>query len=111
MKNHVQPGEVVTVAAPAGGVASGVGVSIGFIFGVAAYSADAGKPVEIATCGVFDLAKKAADTLAIGEKAYWDATLKQVTMTAASNKWIGVALAAALGTDATARVRLNGFAT
>lgn len=48
MKNFVQPGEVLTVPAPAGGVASGAGVKLGVLFGVAQGAAAEGAPVAIA---------------------------------------------------------------
>jgi predicted RecA/RadA family phage recombinase len=38
MKNFLQTGNSVTVPAPTGGVASGVGVLIGALFGVTAYA-------------------------------------------------------------------------
>ena len=48
MKNHIQKGDVITVAAPAGGIAAGEGAIIGNIFGVAAFAAAVGEPVELA---------------------------------------------------------------
>lgn len=108
MKNFVQPDNVVSVPAPAGGAMSGKGILIGSLFGVATASADVGLPVLIATGGVFDLTKVSADTFALGAPVYWDATAKTCTATASSNTRIGVALLAAGAGAATARVRLNG---
>lgn len=110
MKNFVQPGDVVTVSAPVGGVISGAAVLVGNLFGVAAFSAAAGADVEIATEGVFDITKKSGDTFSVGDKAYWDAVAKYITSTPTSNAWVGVVTKAALGSDATARVRLNEIA-
>ncbi len=47
MKNYVQSGNVVTLAAPAN-VKSGDGVLVGSLFGVAAYDAPIGAEIEIA---------------------------------------------------------------
>jgi predicted RecA/RadA family phage recombinase len=107
-KNFIQPGEVVTVAAPTGGVASGAGVLTGSLFGVTAYGAVEGADVEVATCGVWDLPKAASVTPGVGAKVYWDNTNKNVTTTASGNSLIGVATKAALAGDATVRVRLDG---
>lgn len=108
MKNYIQPGNVVPVTAPAGGAVSGAGILIGALFGVAASSADAGLPVELATVGVFDLAKASGVSFALGGAVYWDATNKVCTSTSAGNTRIGVALLAADNAAAIVRTRLNG---
>ena len=51
MKNYIQPGDMLTVTAPAN-VASGAGVLIGSIFGVAANAALSGASMEMAVEGV-----------------------------------------------------------
>lgn len=107
MKNFVQQGETVTVTVPAGGISSGSCLLIGSLFGVAAFSAAEAEEVELGTMGVFDL-PKAAGAITQGAKVYWDDTAKNVTTTATSNSLIGVAVAAAGSSAATARVRLNG---
>ena len=56
MKNFVQPGDVISVTAPAS-ASAGAGVLVGSIFGVAVNTALSGAAVEIATRGVFDLTK------------------------------------------------------
>jgi predicted RecA/RadA family phage recombinase len=110
MKNYIQPGHMMTVPAPTGGVSSGDGVLTGALFGVAATDAAETVSVEIAMTGVFTLPKKAADVAALGAKLYWDNTNKHVTVTAAGNTLIGAAFKAAAGPDATVAVRLNGTA-
>jgi predicted RecA/RadA family phage recombinase len=111
MKNFIQPGCTVTVDSPAGGVSSGEGVLIGALFGIAAFSAPAAAPLEIATEGVFDLPKVTGETFAQGQKAYWDSTAKKVTSTVGSNAWIGVALQGVNGSATKVRVRLNQHPT
>jgi len=100
---------MMTVPAPYG-VLSGGGVLVGGLFGVAAYNAGQGKPIEIATFGVYDLPKKAGDTPAIGDKLYWDDAAKVLTTTAGGGSYVGVAAEAALGSAPAVRIRLNGFA-
>jgi len=108
MRNYVQPGNVVSVTAPADGLSAGAGVLIGSLFGVAAIAAEASTPVEIETVGVFDLDKTAGDTFTQGATVYWNATTKACTSTASSNTKIGAALLATSGSSPTVRVRLNG---
>ncbi|MFN3891997.1 MAG: DUF2190 family protein [Beijerinckiaceae bacterium] len=106
MKNFVQPGDIITVPAPAN-VLAGAGVLVGSIFGVAAHDALSGADVEIAMTGVFDLAKVSAQEWTIGAVIYWDNTDKVCTTTASTNKAIGLAVRAAANPSATGRVRLN----
>lgn len=70
MRNYVQRGENLTVAAPYA-VLSGAGVKLGAIFGVAAEDADQGATVDLATCGVFSLPKVAALAVAVGDLVFW----------------------------------------
>jgi predicted RecA/RadA family phage recombinase len=109
MRNFIQDGHTVTLTAPTGGITSGSGLLVGAIFGVAAFDAAAGADVEAALEGVFEL-PKAADTIAQGDKLYWDATNKRLTTTATDNTLVGVAIVAAAGAATTVRVRLNGTA-
>jgi len=109
MKNFVQHGLTVTLAAPAA-VTSGSGVLVGAIFGVAMHDAALSDPLETATTGVYDLTKIGSQAWAQGDKVYWDNTNKRVTKVATDNTLIGVALGT-VGSGAdetTGRVRLNG---
>jgi len=90
MKNYVQPGNTITLAAPYA-VASGDGLLVGAIFGVASGAAALGEPVEAALVGVFDLTKVGSQAWAAGAKVYWDNTNKRCTTVATDNTLIGVA--------------------
>lgn len=108
MKNYVQPGNTITLTAPYD-VASGDGLLVGAIFGVATGAAVNGDPIEAALVGVFDLTKVGSQAWVVGDKIYWDDTAKQATKTATSNTLIGVATEA-VGNGAgetVGRVRLN----
>lgn len=107
MKNYVQKGENLTIAAPYD-VVSGGGVKSGLIFGVAAGDALSGADVDLVTVGVFDLPKVSTDTFAVGAAVYWNDTTKLVTSTASGNTKIGVAVSAATNPSGTVNVRLNG---
>jgi predicted RecA/RadA family phage recombinase len=105
MKNYVQDGNVIDVTVAAG-IASGVGLLVGQMFGVTQKAGAIGDVVPIVIEGVFDLKYTVAATIAVGDLIYWDDTAKNVTKTSTSNKKIGYAVAAAASAAATARVRL-----
>lgn len=93
MKNYVQSGDVVTVPAPAA-VASGAGVLVGTLFGVAQTDADSGASVAIATSGVFDLVKVGSQAWTVGAAIYWDAANARCTTASSGNTLIGKAVLA-----------------
>jgi predicted RecA/RadA family phage recombinase len=111
MKNHIQEGRMITVAAPAGGVNSGDGVVVGVLFGVASKTAAAGETVTIAIIGVFDLPKLASAVIAAGDPVAWDDTAKQVNVPGTGRYPIGTAIEAAGNGATIVRVRLDGVAT
>lgn len=108
MKNHIQPGNTLTVPAPAA-VASGGVVIAGSIIGIAAETVEAGQPVDVDVVGVFQLPKVAADAVTLGAPIYWNAGSKLATVTASGNTKLGVATEAAAASTGTVRVRLSGF--
>lgn len=109
MKNYVQDGDTIVVAAPAA-VSSGDGVLVGSIFGVAVTDAESGADVPIKTRGVFDLNKTASQAWTQGAAIYWDSADAEATNVAEDNLLIGVAVSAVgSGAEETiGRVRLNG---
>lgn len=107
MKNFVQPGEVISVTAPAA-VNAGVGVLVGSLFGVAVNTALAAAAVEIATRGVFDMAKTTAEAWTEGVVLFWNDTTKALTTTASTHKRVGYASRAQLAGDTVGRAYLPG---
>ena len=109
MRNYIQPGHAITLAAPYD-VVSGAGLLVGSIFGVATHDALSGAEIEAQLTGVIDLAKAASQAWTAGAKIYWDNAAKRVTNVASGNTLVGVAvLAVGSGADETiGRVRLNG---
>lgn len=107
MKNYIQPGDVVTVAAPYD-VDSGAGALVGTLFGVAVAGGLSGADVEIQTCGVYELPKLSAQAWTVGQILYWDDTNKWCTTVASTHVAIGKAMAVAANPSATGIVRLSG---
>jgi len=107
MKNYVQPGENITVPAPAD-VTAGQLVLVGSLVGVAQAAALSGEDVVLVRRGVFVLAKTSAQAWTVGAKIYRDATTGAATTTATSNLLIGVAAAVADNPSAEGRVLLDG---
>jgi predicted RecA/RadA family phage recombinase len=108
MKTYVQPGHALTLIAPYD-VASGDGLLVGAIFGVASGDALSGTEVEAQLTGVVDIAKTASQAWTAGAKVYWDNIAKRVTNVASGNTLIGVAVLAVGGgaEETVGRVRLN----
>jgi len=106
MKNFVQDGCTVVVAAPEA-ADSGEFLVKGGLSGVAVTAADNGADVPLLREGVFELPKATGTAWVQGDRLYWDATAKNFTKTAAGNQPRGVAFAAALSGDATGQVLLE----
>lgn len=109
-KNFKQEGDVLTLAAPVGGVVSGGLYIIGDIAVVALISAAAGAPFSGRKSGVFELPKAtgANTDLAQGQAVFWDAAngvAKRVS--AAGLRIIGVAAAASGTAESVALVDIN----
>ena len=94
MTNFNHTGDTATVIAP-GTVASGAGVKVGSIFGIAAYDAVLNDSLEVARKGAYDIAKDAS-VFAQGDLVYWDDTAKKATSTVGANLLIGMAEVAAV---------------
>ena len=94
MKTFIQEGNIITVTAAAN-IASGDGVLVGGIFGVAAADAVAGEEVEIATVGVYELPKLSTAVIAQGDRVAWDAAANQINLPAVGLYPVGIATEAA----------------
>src|SRR5262245_54369055 len=110
MNNYVQPGEIIELTAPTGGVVSGLGYLIGSLFVVATVSAAQGAPFNGLAAGVVSLPKTSAQAWTEGQRIYWDAGNNRADNTGTVGFNIGVATAAAINPSSTGRVRLNGGA-
>lgn len=111
MKTFVQRGDVLYTQNTTGAlVASGAGVLLGALFGVAANRSAVDTDLVLNLDGVFRLPKAASQAWTVGARVYWDNTNKVCTTTASGNTLIGVAWAPVAGGagDTEGRVRLNG---
>ena len=108
-RNFIQPGGIVTLTIPAGGLGAGAGYLVGSLFGVAMTGGTEGDEDEFAMTGVFELPKKGGDAPTVGAKLYWNSAERHLTTTASGNTYVGVALIASGGADTTVRIRLNGM--
>lgn len=107
MRNYVQEGRYITVAAPYA-LTSGQGALVGVLFGVAAMDAALNASVELSTEGVYTLAKETGQAWTLGQAIFWDNTNRRATTTSSGNTRIGAATAAVLAAATTGPVRLNG---
>lgn len=108
MKNLVQEGDVLTLAAPYD-VAAGAGLKVGAIVGVASTAALSGANVEVALEGVYSgIAALSTDTGTPGTMMYWDDTNKRLTTTASTHAKAGVLTVAKTNGETTATIRLQG---
>lgn len=109
MRNFISDGKVIDLTVDED-VASGEGVVIGSIFGVATRAALSGETVPCIRSGEVELTK-VAGAIAQGDKIYFNDTSDTVTKTSATGLFlIGAASLAAQAGDATVRVLLDGVA-
>jgi len=105
MQNYVQPGKTLTVTAPYA-LSAGDGCLVGSLFGVACGDALISTSVEVSVEGVFGLAKTSALAIAVGDKVYWDDSLKVVNKTSTGIP-VGIATKAAANPSSTVNVKLE----
>lgn len=108
MKNHVQPGDTITLAAPYA-VSSGGAALVGGFFGIAVTDLANAEVGEFALDGVYSITALGTDTGSVGAKVYWDNTNKRITTTASGNSLVGALTVAKASGETTATVRLNGI--
>lgn len=111
MKNYVQRGENITVAAPTGGVSSGNLIIVGALAGVAVADAAEGDAVTLATVGVYSLPKRLSASFATGAVVAWTLPEAYADVAASGRYPIGVAIEAAGNGTTEVITRLNGIAT
>jgi predicted RecA/RadA family phage recombinase len=85
---------------------AGTVVVVGSLVGITKLDISAGELGVIHTRGVYDI-EKATEAVEIGDEIYWSDTTKNVTTTATSNTFIGVAVAAAASADTSALVKIG----
>lgn len=106
MKNFIQAGEILAVAAPAT-TASGDYVVVGAIRGVAMTDAASGATVQVMTEGVFELPKATSLVMSVGDKLYWDVADGNFNKSPSGNVLAGVCVVAAASNDTTVKVYIS----
>lgn len=102
----VQPGDVVELIAPSGGVTRGTAVQIGNIIGVPAVTALVGVSFNLYVKGVFTVSKVSAQAWAEGNSIYWDDGASLFTTVSGGNRFAGIAVAVAANPTSTGLLRL-----
>lgn len=107
MKNHVQPGNTITIPSPAT-YASGDIVILGDLAGVAAGDAPTGEDLDLTLVGVFDLPKVETDAIAIGQPVFASGGVVTTDDDSGANPLLGHAVTAAPNPSGFVHVRLKG---
>ena len=110
MKTYKQPGTVLTLTAPTGGVVSGTAYLVGGVIVIATETVAQTLPFAALVVGVVDVPKNADEAWTEGKKIYWDVADANFTDDAdtGTNQLVGVAvqpivpLAVTLASDALA---------
>ncbi len=108
MKNYVQPGMILDLVAPTGGVTVGVPVRIGDFFCIPQETALVSVAFRGYVSGVFELVKTAGTAWTAGQAVYWDVSTTKVTHDPDKGDCIGYAVAAEASAIVLADVQLNG---
>lgn len=106
-QNYIQPGNMLEVIAPTGGLKSQAIVVVGLLVGVALGDAAEGETCEVAMEGVWEVAKTTGAAWVQGDKLYFDPTAKSFTKTSTDNKVAGYASEAAVSAAATGKILLK----
>lgn len=105
-KNFIELGETINLVATKA-IASGDVVFLQDLCGVAITDINKDELGALSVEGVWEIKAKAGDNIKQGQKVYWSDADKEVTITAASNKVIGIAWADCPATKTLARVKIN----
>lgn len=92
MKTFRQPGEIITLTAPSGGVVSGTAYLIGTLVVIATATVAQTLPFAALAVGVVDVPKVNDEAWTEGLKLYWDDTAKKFTSVVGANTLVGVAV-------------------
>lgn len=111
--NYVQPGEVLALTAPVGGVTVGTALKIGSLVVVPLVTAAAAASFSAMVTGVAEVAKTTGTAWTEGLAIYWDASESKfsgLVLGDAGDCLVGVATEAAGSSDTTGKVRFDGVA-
>lgn len=106
MKNFIESGDSLTVAAPEA-ADSGEFLVVGALYGVAGHAAESGADVVIHRRGVYILPKATGTAWVVGDELFWDVSSKKFTKDSTKLSVRAVAVAAAESADTTGKVLLD----
>lgn len=106
MKNFVQPGNSLDLAAP-NDVSSGDGAIVGSIFGIASNDALSGETLSFGVEGVYEIAKLSTDVVAAGDKLNWNDTNKELQLATSDLDNVATAVEAAGNGVAVVKAKLT----
>jgi predicted RecA/RadA family phage recombinase len=112
-QTYIQPGETLDYTVPAGGVTSGDVVVLTDLIGIALVTGVENDVVSVGVTGVYEM-DKAANTVTIGQKLYYDEDNEQLTTSSeGGSPWgdlvlAGYAAEAAASGVATVKCKLVG---
>ena len=113
MDNYVQPGEVIELTAPSGGVVTGTPKQIGNVLVVPTVTAAVGIRFNALVRGVIRFTKVGSQAWAEGARVFWDVANARFTTVGAGNLLAGFAVEAvgSGATETTGVVSLSGIAS
>lgn len=104
--NFIEVGEAIKIKAKAA-IKGGDVVLTGDLAGIAIADIAKDEIGALSVIGVWEVKAKSAEEIAQGDKLYWDASAKEATKTAGSNKYIGIAWSDSPNLTAVVTVKLN----
>ena len=105
MKNFLQPGNILDLIAPSGGVVSGAPLILGNIFAIPQASAAVGETFAGLVEGIVEVDKLSTDNMTVGAKVNWSDTNKEVQR--ATSDLDGVATVVEAAAAATTKVKVK----
>jgi len=107
MKNFSQPGDTIDVAAPSGGLVSGLGFFIGSLFGVAVATVAENLIGALVVEGVVEIAKLSTDNMTLGLKVNWNDTNDEVQLATTDLDNVGTVVVAAGASTTVVQIKLT----
>lgn len=104
---YVQPGDIIKLTAPSGGVTAGTPVKIGRFFGVPAQSALVGEKFSLGIEGVYTIPKVSTEIWVEGTVAYYNTGSALATSTSTTAMLIGLCVEPAASGSTTAKIKLT----
>ena len=103
----VQTGDIINLTAGSA-ISSNDVILLPGMIAVAQTDAASGETYAAGIAGVYELACKSTDVVAIGDELFWDADNEEMTLTAAGHVFAGLATKVSGSGTATVEILING---